>query len=119
MYENVKKVEQEGALGAGVGFIKGVLVAAIFTAVVFFVFALLLSYTPMGEEAIPYIALITEGAGAGIAGFCSAKRATLEPAAIETILNFSGYLSTTLRSCLPIEPVLPSSAILIIIILYP
>ena len=75
MYENVKKVEQEGAIGRGIGFLKGALVAAIFTAVVFFVFALLLSYTPMGEEAIPYIALITEGAGAGIAGFFAAKRA--------------------------------------------
>lgn len=74
MYENVKTVETGGAIGTATGFLKGGVIAAVFTIVVFLVAALLLSYTPLAEESIPWIAFITEGLGAAIAGFVPAKK---------------------------------------------
>ena len=74
MYENVKTVEPVGMAGVVTGFLKGASISVIFTLVVFLVFALLLSYTPLAEESIPYISFITEGLGAAIAGFVPAKK---------------------------------------------
>ncbi len=74
MYENIKTVESGGISGVATGFLKGAAIATIFTLAVFVVFALLLSYTPLAEETIPFIALITEGLGAAISGFVPAKK---------------------------------------------
>lgn len=74
MYENVKTVETGGALGIASGFLKGAAIAAVFTFVIFLVAALMLSYTPLPEESIPWIAFITEAIGAAISGFVPAKK---------------------------------------------
>ena len=74
MYENIKTVESGGISSVATGFLKGAAIAAIFTLAVFVVFALLLSYTPLAEEVIPFIALITEGLGAAISGFVPARK---------------------------------------------
>lgn len=74
MYENVKTVDSGGMASTATGFLKGAVISAIFTLVVFLASALLLSYTPLAEESIPWIAFITEGLGAGIAGFVPAKK---------------------------------------------
>lgn len=74
--ENIKMTESAGGfLPAGKGFVRGVLIAAIVTILAFAVFACLLAYTGLPESAIPVIALVTEGAGAFISGFCAAKSA--------------------------------------------
>lgn len=74
MYENIKTVESGGISSVATGFLKGAAIATIFTLAVFVVFALLLSYTPLAEETIPFIALITEGLGAAISGFVPARK---------------------------------------------
>ena len=74
MYENVKTVETGGISSVATGFLKGAAIAAVFTLLVFLISALLLSYTPLAEETIPYIAFITEGIGAAISGFVPAKK---------------------------------------------
>lgn len=74
MYENIKTVEAGGFPTSALGFLKGMCIAAIFTLIVFGVFALILSYTPLSEGAIPYITLITQIIGAAIAGYIPARR---------------------------------------------
>ncbi len=75
MYENVKTVDS-GTFSCTVsGFLRGALTAAIFTFLVFALFALILSYTPLSEDAIPYIAFITQVAASVISGFVPARRA--------------------------------------------
>lgn len=73
--ENVKTTDTVGGLRAAAGgFARGVITAAVFTPVVFALFACILAYTAVSESAIPVIATFTEAAGALIAGFCTAKR---------------------------------------------
>ena len=74
MYENVKSVDSGGVTSVATGFLKGAGISVVFTLIVFLVAALLLSYTPLAEESIPYIAFITEGIGAAISGFVPAKK---------------------------------------------
>ena len=74
MYENVKSVDSGGMMSVATGFLKGAGISVVFTLIVFLVAALLLSYTPLAEESIPYIAFITEGIGAAISGFVPAKK---------------------------------------------
>ncbi len=74
MYENVKNLENVGFSGVVASFLKGIGVAFIFTIAVFFLASLILSYTPLSEDTIPYIAFITQGAGALITGFMPAKK---------------------------------------------
>ena len=72
--ENIKVAEAAyGPKGAVLGFLKGVAFAAIITILVFLVFAFFLAYTGMPEGAIPIIATATEGLGALIAGYGTAK----------------------------------------------
>lgn len=74
MYENIKTVESGGLSSFFTGFLKGALVALAVTVGVFFIFALLLSYTGMPEDSIRYIAYITEAVGAFLAGIVPAKK---------------------------------------------
>lgn len=73
MYENIKTVEA-GGVSVALGFFKGAGIALIFTIIAFAVFALILSYTPLPQGAIPYIAFATQVIGAVISGFVPAKR---------------------------------------------
>lgn len=75
MYENVKTVNDGSFSYTALGFLKGVLFAALFTLAVFLLSAVFLSYTPMPESAIPYISFVTQVIGAAISGFIPAKRA--------------------------------------------
>ncbi|MBO5733453.1 MAG: TIGR04086 family membrane protein [Clostridia bacterium] len=75
MYENIKTVDSGGFTSCAFGFLKGMVIAVLLTVGVFAIFALLLSYTTIGENTIPYIAYCTEFAGAVVCGFISAKRA--------------------------------------------
>ena len=75
MYDNVKTVQSGGFTSFILGFLKGAAIAVVLTLVVFLVFAFILSYTPLSESAIVYIAYITEIIGALVAGFIPAKRA--------------------------------------------
>lgn len=75
MYENVKTVDGGGFSSAALGFLKGACIAAILTLAVFLAAALILSYTPLPESAIPYIAYIVQIIGAAVSGFIPAKRA--------------------------------------------
>lgn len=75
MYENVKTVDGGGLSHTATGFLKGVLVAALFTLIFFVIAALFLSYTPLSENTIPYIAFFTQIVGSLISGFIPAKRA--------------------------------------------
>lgn len=75
MYENVKIVDGGGVSSAALGFLKGVLIAALITLVIFSLAALILSYTPLPESAIPYITFGTQIIGSLISGFIPAKRA--------------------------------------------
>ena len=75
MYENVKTVSEGGASSTVSAFLKGILIASVLTFVIFALFSVILSYTPLSEGAIPYIVFITQGIGAFIAGFIPAKRA--------------------------------------------
>ncbi len=74
MYENIKTVESGGLPLFFTGFLKGAVVALAVTTIVFFVFALLLSYTPLGEDSIRYIVYITEAVGAFLAGITPARK---------------------------------------------
>lgn len=74
--ENIKMTEVAGGPGgAALGFARGVLAAAAFTLFTFVLFAFLLAYTGLSEGAIPIIATVTEGLGALIAGYGTAKGA--------------------------------------------
>lgn len=75
MYENVKTVSESSASSTVSAFLKGILIASILTFVIFALFSVILSYTPLPEDAIPYIVFITQGAGSILAGFIPAKRA--------------------------------------------
>lgn len=75
MYDNVKSVESGGFASFALGFLKSMAISVVLTLGVFLIFAIILSYTPLGEEAIVYIAYITEIAAALVAGFIPAKRA--------------------------------------------
>ncbi len=75
MYENVKTVDSGGFSSAAMGFLKGALIAALLTLIVFLAAAFILSYTPLPEGAIPYIAYIVQIIGAAISGFIPANRA--------------------------------------------
>ena len=74
MYDNVKSVESGGFASFALGFLKSMAISVVLTLGVFLIFAIILSYTPLGEEAIVYIAYITEIVAALVAGFISAKR---------------------------------------------
>jgi len=74
MYENVKTVESGGVVSFVTGFLKGAVISVIITLVVFGVFALVLSYTPLSENAICYIAYVTEAVGAFVSGLIPAKK---------------------------------------------
>ncbi len=72
--EKIKTVE--GSFGAPPilkGFFKGVLIAAVFTVVVFAVAALILAYSNVSESTIPAISFIVQLLGALISGYCTAK----------------------------------------------
>ena len=72
--ENMKVAEVTyGPKGAVFGFLKGVLISAVVTVLVFLVFAFFLAYTKLPEGAIPVIAIVTEAIGALIAGYGTAK----------------------------------------------
>ncbi len=75
MYENVKTVSEGSVSSTAGAFLKGILVASILTFVIFALFSVVLSYTPLPESAIPYIVFITQGIGSLIAGFIPAKKA--------------------------------------------
>lgn len=75
MYDNVKSVESGGFASFALGFLKSMAISVVLTLGVFLIFAIILSYTPLGEEAIVYIAYITEIVAALVAGFIPAKRA--------------------------------------------
>lgn len=75
MYENIKSIESGGFSSATVGFFKGVGIATLFTILVFLASALLLSYTPLPEGAIPYISFATQIIASFIAGLLPTKRA--------------------------------------------
>lgn len=75
MYENVKTVSGGSISSTVSAFLKGVLIATLVTLVIFAIFSLVLSYTPLPESAIPYIVFITQGIGSAIAGFIPAKKA--------------------------------------------
>lgn len=74
MYENIKTVESGDLPLFFTGFLKGTLVALAVTVSVFFIFALLLSYTGLSEDSVRYIAYITEAVGAFLAGIAPAKK---------------------------------------------
>ncbi len=75
MYENVKTVGDGGISSTVSAFFKGVMIASLITFVIFALFSLALSYTPLPESAIPYIVFITQGIGSILAGFIPAKKA--------------------------------------------
>ena len=75
MYDNVKTVQSGGFTSYVLGFFKGAAIGVALTLAVFLVFAFVLSYTPLDEGAIVYIAYVTEILGAAVAGFIPAKRA--------------------------------------------
>ena len=75
MYENVKTVDDVGTFPVALGFLKGSLIALVFTVLVFLIFAVVLSYTPIPEDVIPYVVFITQVIGGIISGFIPAKRA--------------------------------------------
>lgn len=75
MYENVKTVNEGSLSFTALGFLKGALIAALFTLAVFALSAVILSYTPLSEGAIPYISFAAQIIGSAIAGFIPAKRA--------------------------------------------
>lgn len=74
MYENIKTVEEVGIISFITSFLKGILIAFLFTVVVFLVSAVLLSYTALPEESIPVISTAVKLIGALIAGFIPAKK---------------------------------------------
>lgn len=75
MYENIKMQEIKPVSGTAAAFLKGVLIAAALTFLIFALSAVLLSYTPMTEGAIPYIAFATQILASFVSGFFPAKRA--------------------------------------------
>jgi len=75
MYENVKTInDPKSFTGVMQGFFKGLGLAVLITIAVFLIAALLLSYTPLSEGAIPFIAFVTEAIGALMSGFCTSRR---------------------------------------------
>lgn len=74
MYENIKTVEAGGFSSSALGFLKGMAIATLLTLIVFGLFAVILSYTPLSEGAIPYITMITQIIGAAVSGYIPAKR---------------------------------------------
>ena len=57
------------------GFVKAMLIAVGFTVLVFFICALLLTYTGLSESAIPFIVIITAVTSVILAGTVTGKRA--------------------------------------------
>lgn len=73
--ENIKTMDSAGGIrSAAGGFARGVITAAVFTLVVFALFACMLAYTALSESAVPIIATVVEAVGALIAGYCTAKK---------------------------------------------
>ena len=74
--ENIKTTESAGGLlPAATGFARGTLAGAVFTFLAFALFAFLLAYTKLPEQAVPVIAVSVEGIGAFLSGFAAAKGA--------------------------------------------
>ncbi len=85
--ENMKLTETAGGFkSAAIGFFRGVLIAAVFTLLSFTLFSALLSFTGLSENTVPVIAIGTEGLGASISGFFTARGAKSRGA-------FSGLIS--------------------------
>ena len=74
MYENIKTVESGDLPTFFKGFLKGTALAITVTTIVFFIFALLLSYTALGEDSVRYVVYITEAIGAFLAGIVPAGK---------------------------------------------
>lgn len=73
--ENIKTIETAGSVRAvSAGFLKGIIIAAVFTAIAFMACALILAYTSVPESAIPFVSIVVELLGALISGYCTAKR---------------------------------------------
>ena len=75
MYENIKAQEIKPISGTALSAVRGVLTAAALTFLIFALSAVLLSYTPMTENAIPYIVFATQILASFVAGFIPAKKA--------------------------------------------
>lgn len=74
--ENMKLTETAGGFtSAAIGFFRGALIAAVFTLLSFSLFAALLAFTGLSENTVPVIAVGTEGLGAFISGFFTARGA--------------------------------------------
>ena len=74
--ENMKLTETAGGFtSAAIGFFRGVLIAAVFTLLSFTLFAMVLAFTGLSENTVPAIAIGTEGLGALLAGFFTARGA--------------------------------------------
>lgn len=72
--ENMKLTETAGGFtNAAIGFLRGALIAAVFTLLSFTLFAMLLAFTGLSENTVPVIAVGTESLGALIAGFFTAR----------------------------------------------
>ena len=75
MYSD-KQIQETGvAKPVLIGFGKAVLVALVFTLLVFFIAALLLTYTHLSESAIPFITTVTLVVSVVLAGATSARKA--------------------------------------------
>ena len=74
MYSD-KQIQETGAKPVLIGFGKAVLVALIFTLLVFLIAALLLTYTHLSESAIPFITTVTLVVSVILAGTTSARKA--------------------------------------------
>jgi len=73
--DNVKTMDAAaGVRFAAVGFARGLLAAVVFTLITFALFACLLAYTALTENAVPVIATAVQAAGALISGYCTAKK---------------------------------------------
>ncbi len=75
MYSD-KQIQETGvAKPVLIGFGKALLVALVFTLLVFFIAALLLTYTHLSESAIPFITTVTLVVSVVLAGATSARKA--------------------------------------------
>ena len=100
MYENVKTVSGGGISSTVSAFFKGVMLASILTFVIFALFSVVLSYTPLPESAIPYIVFVTQGICSLIAGFIPAKKAGVKIKAVDCIVTEN---SMTADKEIPVE----------------
>lgn len=77
MYSETGKMKEQtnGPKAITFGFLKGLLLAFVFTLLTFVLFACLLAYTALSEGLIPAICIVVQSIGAAIAGFSAAKAA--------------------------------------------